>query len=270
MRWTSSGRGTARPGRGLARLGRAEGARPGSDVCGRAGLRRCCRAGGVEVVAALLPWVEIALGVLLLLGVGTRLAAVASRRAAAGVHRRRDAGMGPWAVDRLRLLRRRRCGRSRRDGLRGGAAAGHRFHRAGGVAGRAAAHVVRVGLAPGSTTGHRYGKKELTWAERRGTRSGAGRSAAAQRLAAAGIQVPPRRAPTGRRSSWPPCWRWRWWSGWRCGLVRDSAAHRSPRPTPRRRPARWSRWAPARWWSTSTRTTSARSASASRSATART
>ncbi len=34
--------------------------------------------GGVEVVAALLPWVELALGVLLLLGVGTRFAAAAS------------------------------------------------------------------------------------------------------------------------------------------------------------------------------------------------
>lgn len=31
---------------------------------------------GVEVVAALLPWVELALGVLLLLGVGTRVVAV--------------------------------------------------------------------------------------------------------------------------------------------------------------------------------------------------
>ena len=35
-------------------------------------------AAGVELVAALLPWVELALGVLLLLGVGTRLAAMAS------------------------------------------------------------------------------------------------------------------------------------------------------------------------------------------------
>jgi uncharacterized membrane protein YphA (DoxX/SURF4 family) len=35
-------------------------------------------AGGVELVAALLPWVELALGVLLLLGVGTRLAAGAA------------------------------------------------------------------------------------------------------------------------------------------------------------------------------------------------
>jgi len=34
--------------------------------------------GGVEVVAALLPWVELGLGVLLLLGVGIRWAAVAS------------------------------------------------------------------------------------------------------------------------------------------------------------------------------------------------
>lgn len=33
---------------------------------------------GVEIVAALLPWVEIALGLLLLLGAGTRIAAVAS------------------------------------------------------------------------------------------------------------------------------------------------------------------------------------------------
>jgi uncharacterized membrane protein YphA (DoxX/SURF4 family) len=35
-------------------------------------------AAGVEVVAALLPWVELGVGVLLLLGVGTRLAAVVS------------------------------------------------------------------------------------------------------------------------------------------------------------------------------------------------
>ena len=35
-------------------------------------------AAGVEVVAALLPWVEIALGVLLLLGIGTRAVAVLS------------------------------------------------------------------------------------------------------------------------------------------------------------------------------------------------
>lgn len=35
-------------------------------------------AAGVELVAALLPWLELALGVLLLLGVGTRLAATAS------------------------------------------------------------------------------------------------------------------------------------------------------------------------------------------------
>ena len=35
-------------------------------------------AGGVEVVAALLPWVELGVGVLLLLGVGTRLAAIVS------------------------------------------------------------------------------------------------------------------------------------------------------------------------------------------------
>jgi uncharacterized membrane protein YphA (DoxX/SURF4 family) len=35
-------------------------------------------AAGVEPVAALLPWLELALGVLLLLGVGTRLAATAS------------------------------------------------------------------------------------------------------------------------------------------------------------------------------------------------
>jgi uncharacterized membrane protein YphA (DoxX/SURF4 family) len=34
--------------------------------------------GAVEVVAALLPWVELALGVLLLLGVGTRLVAIGS------------------------------------------------------------------------------------------------------------------------------------------------------------------------------------------------
>jgi uncharacterized membrane protein YphA (DoxX/SURF4 family) len=33
---------------------------------------------GVEVVAALLPWVELALGVLLLVGVGTRLVAALS------------------------------------------------------------------------------------------------------------------------------------------------------------------------------------------------
>jgi uncharacterized membrane protein YphA (DoxX/SURF4 family) len=33
---------------------------------------------GVEVVAALLPWVELALGVLLLVGVGTRIVAVLS------------------------------------------------------------------------------------------------------------------------------------------------------------------------------------------------
>ncbi len=67
----------------------------------------------VEVVAALLPWVELALGVLLLLGVGTRPAAIGVDRAAAGVRRRRDAGLGPRAVDRLRLLRRRRRGRPR-------------------------------------------------------------------------------------------------------------------------------------------------------------
>lgn len=35
-------------------------------------------AAGVEVVAALLPWVELALGVLLLAGIGTRLVAVLS------------------------------------------------------------------------------------------------------------------------------------------------------------------------------------------------
>ncbi|GAA5129497.1 MauE/DoxX family redox-associated membrane protein [Pseudonocardia adelaidensis] len=35
-------------------------------------------AAGVEVVAALLPWVELALGVLLLVGVGTRLVAALS------------------------------------------------------------------------------------------------------------------------------------------------------------------------------------------------
>jgi uncharacterized membrane protein YphA (DoxX/SURF4 family) len=35
-------------------------------------------AGGVDLVAALLPWVELGLGVLLLLGVGTRLAAIVS------------------------------------------------------------------------------------------------------------------------------------------------------------------------------------------------
>jgi uncharacterized membrane protein YphA (DoxX/SURF4 family) len=35
-------------------------------------------AAGVEVVAALLPWVEIAFGLLLLLGVGTRIVAVLS------------------------------------------------------------------------------------------------------------------------------------------------------------------------------------------------
>lgn len=35
-------------------------------------------AGGVEIVAAMLPWVEVALGVLLVAGVGTRLVASAS------------------------------------------------------------------------------------------------------------------------------------------------------------------------------------------------
>jgi uncharacterized membrane protein YphA (DoxX/SURF4 family) len=34
--------------------------------------------GGVEIVAALLPWVELALGVLLLVGIGTRVVAVIS------------------------------------------------------------------------------------------------------------------------------------------------------------------------------------------------
>ena len=65
------------------------------------------------VVGAALPFVELALGVLLLLGLATRLGRRGLRGAAGGLHRRHRLGLGAGAGHRLRLLRQRRAARRR-------------------------------------------------------------------------------------------------------------------------------------------------------------
>ena len=60
-----------------------------------------------QVVGAALPFVEIALGVLLLLGVATRLAAGVSAGPAGDLHRRHRLRLGPRTRHRLRMLRHR-------------------------------------------------------------------------------------------------------------------------------------------------------------------
>ncbi len=61
------------------------------------------------------PYLELALGLLLIIGLGTRLVALLSGIAAAGLHRRHHLARRPRHPHQLRLRRRRRGGRGRPD-----------------------------------------------------------------------------------------------------------------------------------------------------------
>ena len=80
----------------------------------------CCRPGWKPLVGWGLPFVEVALGLLLLAGIATRPVAAAVGPADAGLHRRGGLGRGPRAEHRLRLLRRGRRGAAGPDGVRPG------------------------------------------------------------------------------------------------------------------------------------------------------
>ena len=257
----------------LARLGLAavwlvsgalKAARPGPDLRRRPGLRRAAAAAWSRLVAAVLPWLEIAL----------RPAAAGRARHAGGrgACRRRCC----WCSSRA-WPRRGRAGSSidcgcfggggavdpGRHGLRAGTAARHRVPRARGLAGRPTAHVALrwttlldgkdADMGGAARNEKQRQQEEASRTARRGRHPGAGAEA--------------RPEPDADH-------RWPRWSlvlvvvvagGWYY-LQQLGTGH--ARPTRPPRPAPWSRRARARSSSTSTRTSSARTASASRSATA--
>ena len=153
-------------------------------------------AAGVELVAALLPVAGARAGRVVAARRGHPAGRDGVGGTAAGVRRRRDAGLGPRAVDRLWLLRRWRRGRPRRDGLRRGVVAGHRLR---GAWPHGWSVRPRTFLALDS----RLSTRGSSLAPEEGSdMGGAARNekkrrqdASAQRLAAAGIEVPPTKAP---------------------------------------------------------------------------
>ena len=80
------------------------------------------------------PYFEMALGMLLILGLGTRLVGDLLRAAAAGLHRRHHLPGRPRHRHQLRLRRQRRAGAEGAHPLHAGRAARPALHAPGGVA----------------------------------------------------------------------------------------------------------------------------------------